>query len=151
MSCSYSFTGVSLSPEYKTFGISIVEDRTNSAEPNLAVSLREKIQSKFIEDNTLLYVDANKANLVFDIFITNLSDQFLSIEAGENVSAKKIIISVNVICYDMINNKKFFEQTFTNFQEYDPRGNYLVERKNAIESVFEKISEDILLRTVSNW
>lgn len=149
--CSYSFTGASLPSEYKSFGIAMIEDRTNSAEPNLITKFREKLTNKFINDNSLRYTDANKANLVFDITITNFSEQFLSIQAGENVTAKKLILSVNVICYDMINNKKYFEQTFTNFQDYDPRANFLQERNNAIETILDKISEDILLRTISNW
>lgn len=149
--CSYSFTGASLSSEYKSFGIATIEDRTNSAEPNLIPKFREKLINKFINDNTLQYTDANKANLVFDIFITNFSEQFVSIQAGENVAAKKLSINVNVICYDMITNKKYFEQSFTNYQDYDPRGNFLQERTNAIDAILDKISEDILLRTISNW
>jgi spore maturation protein CgeB len=149
--CSYSFTGASLPPEYKTFGIASFEDRTNSAEPNLVQKFREKLLNTFISDNSLKYTDPNKADLVFDVFITGFSDQLSSVASGENLKTKKISISVSVVCYDIKNNKKYYEQSFNNFQEYEIKQNVLVERSAAIESTINKLCEDILLRTVSNW
>lgn len=149
--CSYSFTGASMPTHLKTFFIATVDDRTGSAEPSLREKLRDKQTQKFISDNTITLASRNNADLIFDIYITGFTDTPSTITSGENVQSRKITITVNVTCKDMIKKAKYFEQSFSSYTDYKPSGAIMVARNQAIEESLDKIAEDIVLKTVSNW
>ena len=61
-----------------------------------------------------------------------------------------ITISVLVTYRDLVEKKNIFEKTFTNYGDYDPQGS-ITDRTNAVTTAVDKISDDILLDTVSGW
>ena len=67
------------------------------------------------------------------------------------IQVRKITITVNVTCKDMIKKAKYFEQSFSSYTDYKPSGAIMVARNQAIEESLDKIAEDIVLKTVSNW
>ena len=51
---------------------------------------------------------------------------------------------------DLIQRKAIYDKSFSNYGDY-PSGGTIEERKDAIETAIDLISEDILLDTVSGW
>ncbi len=148
--CAYSFTGASVPQHIKSIAIPVAEDRSGSGEPGLREMLTDKLTQKFIDDNTLQVTDKTNANSVLECNITSLTDAPAVVAAGENVKRRRITISVQVVYRDLVKRKTVFDKSFSNYGDY-PSGGSINERKTAIETAVDKISEDILLDTVSGW
>ena len=148
--CIYSFTGASVPEHLKTIAIPIADDRSGGAEPGLREKITEVLTQKFIDDNTLQVSDKSTANAVLECTIVALTDAPAIVSAGEQIATRRITISVLVVNKDLVKRKTIFEKTFSNYGDY-PSGGSIDSRKNAIEEAIEKITQDILLDTVSGW
>jgi hypothetical protein len=148
--CVYSFTGASVPQHLKTVAIPIAEDRSGSGEPGLKELLTDQLVQKFINDNTLQVTEKVNADAVLECVILPMSDAPAVVSAGENVQARRITLNIQVTYKDLVKRKTIFDKKFSNYGDY-PAGGTISERKNAIEVAMDKITEDILLDTVSGW
>jgi hypothetical protein len=148
--CAYSFTGASVAEHLKTIAIPIADDRSGSGEPGLRETLTQNLIQKFIDDNTLQVAERTTANAILECTIISLTDAPAIVSAGENITSRRITIGVKVIYRDLVERKTIFEKTFNNYSDY-PSSNPVQGRTDAINTAIDKISEDILLDTVSGW
>jgi hypothetical protein len=148
--CVYSFTGASVPQHLKTVAIPIAEDRSGSGEPGLKELLTDQLIQKFINDNTLQVTEKVNADAVLECVILPLSDAPAVVSAGENVQARRITLNIQVTYKDLVKRKTIFDKKFSNYGDY-PAGGTISQRRNAIEVAVDKITEDILLDTVSGW
>ena len=148
--CAYSFTGASVPKHIQTIAIPPADDRSGSGEPGLSEMLTNKLTQKFIDDNTLRIANKSNANAVLECTITSLSDAPAVVQAGENVTSRRITITIHVVYKDLVERKTIFDKSFSNYGDY-PSGNSsnLTVRRNAIEKAIDRITDDILLDTVS--
>ncbi|NWF50447.1 MAG: LptE family protein [Ignavibacteriaceae bacterium] len=144
--CAYSFTGASVPEHLRTIAIPIADDRSGVGEPGLRELLTNELIRKFIDDNTLQVTEKTKADAVLECTITSLSDAPSVVTAGENVTSRRVTVSVRVVYRDLVKRKTIFEKVFTNYGDYTSGS-----RRPAIEDAVNKITEDILLDTVSGW
>ncbi len=148
--CTYSFTGASVPEHLNTIAIPIAEDRSGAAEPGLREMLTEEIINKFIEDNSLQVAERTKADAIIECVIVSFSDAPSIVSAGENISLRRVTITVKVVYKDLVERKTIFDENFSNYGDYEP-ASVENKREDAIESAIDKISEDILLTVVSGW
>lgn len=148
--CVYSFTGASVPQHLKTIAIPIAEDRSGSGEPGLKELLTDQLIQKFINDNTLQVTEKVNADALLECVILPLSDAPAIISAGENVQARRITINVQVTYRDLVKRKTIFDKKFSDYGDY-PSGGTISQRNDAIQEAIDKITEDILLDTVSGW
>lgn len=148
--CVYSFTGASVPEHLKTIAIPIADDRSGGGEPGLREKITEVLTQKFIDDNTLQVTDKTSANAILECTIVSLADAPSIVTAGEQIATRRITISVSVVNKDLVKRKTIFEKTFSNYGDY-PSGGSTDQRRSAIEEAIEKITQDILLDTVSGW
>ena len=144
--CSYSFTGASVPEHLKTISIPIADDRSGSGEPGLRESLTNTLIQKFIDDNTFQVAERIKSDAVLECAITALKDAPAIVTAGENVTSRRITITVQVTYRDLVKRTTIYEKSFSNYGDY-----INIERSAAIQTAIDKITEDILLDTVSGW
>jgi hypothetical protein len=148
--CIYSFTGASVPEHLKTIAIPIADDRSGGAEPGLREKITEVLTQKFIDDNTLQVADKTTANAILECTIVSLTDAPAIVSAGEQITTRRVTISVLVVHKDLVKRKTIFEKTFSNYGDY-PSGGSIDSRRSAIEEAIQKITQDILLDTVSGW
>ena len=144
----YSFSGASVPSHLKSISIPIAEDRSGSGEPGLRELLTNQLIQKFIDDNSLQVSERGKANANLECTITGFADIPNIVAAGENITSRRLTINVKVIYNDNVNKKKIFDKVFSNYGNYPPAGN-LNDRKEAINTAIDRITEDILLSVVS--
>jgi hypothetical protein len=148
--CTYSFTGASVPEHLKTIAIPVAEDRSPAAIPGLRESLTENLIRKFIDDNSLQVTERTTANASLDCIITSVTDAPAIVSAGEEISSRRLTITVKVSYKDLVQRKTIFEKDFKNYADYPP-GADTNKREEAIDAAVDKISEDILLAVVSGW
>ena len=146
----YSFSRASVPSHLKSISIPIAEDRSGSGEPGLRELLTNQLIQKFIDDNSLQVSERGKANANLECTITGFADIPNIVAAGENITSRRLTINVKVIYNDNVNKKKIFDKVFSNYGNYPPAGN-LNDRKEAINTAIDRITEDILLSVVSGW
>lgn len=148
--CTYSFTGASVPEHLNSIAIPIAEDRSGAGEPGLRELLTEGLINKFIEDNSLQVAERTKADAILESVIVSFSDAPSIVSAGETISSRRVTITVKVVYKDLVERKTIFDESFSNYGDYEPAG---VEnnREQAIEKALDNISEDILLAVVSGW
>jgi len=149
--CVYSFTGASVPPHLKTIAIPIFEDRSGFSEPGLREEFTDKLTQLFIDDNTFQITDKTNADALLECAVTNLTDEPVVVSGGESVTTRRIKINVKVIYRDLVNKENIFDKTFSNSGDYDATSGGFESRQSGIETAVQRISEDILLSTVSNW
>jgi hypothetical protein len=148
--CFYSFTGASVPDHLQTIAIPIADDRSGSGEYGLRELFTNELTQKFIEDNNLNITDRTNANSVLECVISSYNDAPAVVRSGEIVESRRITISVSVVFRDLVKRRTIYERTFSSYGDY-PSGGSIDQRREAIQTAVDLLTDDILLDTVSGW
>jgi hypothetical protein len=148
--CFYSFTGSSVPPHLRTVVITLFDDQTGSAEPTLREEFTNRLIERFRQDNSLEVTDLPAADCALEGAVSSFTDQPTIVTAGETVQKARITLGVRALFRDQKLKKTVFEKTFTAWGEYDI-GADPAARASALTTALDKVTEDILLETVSGW
>ena len=149
--CAYSFTGASVPAHLKTIAIPLVDDQSGFGEPGLRESFTIQLTNLFINDNSLEVADRSHADSILEGVVTSVSDAPAMIQQGEQVSKRRITVSARFAFQDMKLRKKVWEKTFSYWGEYQSSGGGASQRQVGLQEAVRKLTEDILLETVSGW
>lgn len=148
--CPYSFTGASVPEHLKTVAIPFAEDRSGFGEPGLRESFTQTLIQKFIEDNNLQISDRANADAIIDCTITSINNAPAAVISGENVVTIRLTVSVQVAYRDLVKKKTLYDRQFSNYGNYAANSG-IAGRNEALTSAIDKLTDDILLETVSGW
>jgi hypothetical protein len=148
--CPYSFSGASVPPHLSTIAIPFTEDKSGAGESGLRESFTQKLTQKFIDDNNLKIADRNSANALLESVITLISDAPAVVATGENVTTRRISMTVQVSYKDLVMKKTVYDKQFNNYGDYSVADGKSG-RDAAVLVAIDKITDDILLETVSGW
>jgi hypothetical protein len=146
----YSFTGSSVPSHLKSIAIPLLDDQSGSGEPSVREKLTNKLIEKFRQDNSLQITERVNADAILEGTITSLTSKPQVISANETVTKQQITITVKMVYQDMKLKKKIWEKQFSEWGEYDLGGG-IQQRDAAIDAANDKLTEDILIETVSGW
>lgn len=144
----YSFTGSSVPPHLKTIAIPLFGDQSGFAEPAMKERLTQKLIDLFVGDNSLQIADKGTADSMLEGTITGVTDAPSVIQPGEIVSTRRVTMTVHVTFQDLKLRKKVWEKDFSDYGDYAPGTE---QRSSAVDQAIQKISENILIETVSGW
>ena len=147
--CPYSFTGASVPENWKTIAIPLVEDQSGYGEPGLREEFTTLLTTLFINDNSLQVAERSSADVVLSGSITNVVDAPAAVGGEEQVRTRRVTVTVRYRLKDMSTRRDVWEKTFSNWGEYPSGG--LSQVRAGLEEAIRKITEDILLETVSGW
>lgn len=148
--CPYSFTGASVPPHLESLAVPFAEDKSGSAEPGLRENFSTGLLNKFIEDNSFSITDRTQADAIIECVIVQFSDAPMVVNPGESVAARRITIGVQVRYRDLVKKITIYEKQFSNYGDY-ASSDGVTGKSSAIETALDKITDDILLETVSGW
>lgn len=147
----YGFKGNNPPEGIRTLAIPIFEDISGFSEAGLKENFTENLKSRIISDNTFILADKKTSDGVLYCTITNIKDDALVISGNENVTKRKITISVNVRFQNMKKQVKIWERVYENWGEYSSSETTFSQRERGIKDAENKICEDILNDITSNW
>lgn len=148
--CPYSFTGASVPKHLKTIAIPLIDDQSGFGEAGLREQFTTELTNMFISDNSLAVADRTTADSILEGIITSVSDAPSVVAQGEAVTKRRITMTVKYTYEDKVLRKKIWEKTFSQWGDYDSGGG-LSQRTAGLTDAIKKISEDVLLETVSGW
>ena len=142
----YSFSG-SLAPHLKTIAIPLFDDRT--AEFGIKEELTDALIDEFTRDNTLKIADRNEADIVLQGTIVSLNDRAGAYDQQETVQDIRVYLTVNIKCEDMVKRNTLWEERLTQWGTYEPSSPDA--RIEGVAEAIEKLTSDILNKTVAGW
>ncbi len=148
--CPYTFTGASIPPHLHTIAIPLVDDQSAFGEAGLREQFTTELTSQFTADNSLEVTDRTTADCILQGVITNVSDAPQVVGQGEQVTTRRITVTVKFTFQDMKLRRKIWEKSLSNWGEYDSGAGF-TQRQTGLQDAIRKLAEDILLETVSGW
>jgi len=146
--CSYYSLKGSLPPHLKTVAIPLFENQT--AEFGITESFTDVVIDEFVRDGSLKIAERSTADVLVQGIITSISDRAGAYDQQEVVQDIKVYITVRVECTDQVKRQTMWSERITQFGTYDPAEGP-DGRTSAYEEAYEKLSQEILNKTVSNW
>ncbi len=144
----YSFTGSSVPVHIKTIAITLFDDQSGFGEAGVREKISQKLVELFTNDNNLEIGAKTNSDSILEGAITAIRDEPAVITAGEQTKSRRITITVHAVYTDMKLRKKVWERDFSQMGEYTVPGDT---RTSAVDIAINKITEDILIETVSGW
>ncbi len=148
--CPYSFTGASVPAHLKTIGIPLVDDQSGFGSAGLREKFTTALINLFIGDNTLTVADRGTADAILEGVIASVRDAPSAVGQGEQVRQRRVTVTAKFVLKDMKLRRTMWEKTLSNWGDYDSGGGPS-QQDAGIQEAIRKLSEDVLLETVSGW
>lgn len=146
----YSFRGISIEPDVKTYYVVPFTDQTAGMVPNLGADFTEKLNVKIRNESPLVYSNTDP-DVEFSGAITRYQVTAESPQPGKDVAFNRLTIAVRV---DYTNNlheessKSFTESWFT---EFPSDQNLLDIQDGEVETITDQLIENIFTKAFTNW
>lgn len=145
----YSFKGGSLPEHIKTISFAPIVDNSNYGNPVYRDLFFNELIKKFQRDNSLKVIEGT-GDSKLTVTINSIRDETAYVKPGELEKERKITMEVTVEFFDAVKGKSIYNRKFSNYAIYSVSA-VPTSRDNAIEEVISKLTDDILLSTVSGW
>lgn len=147
---SLSFSGTSIPLEVETFSVSFIENNAPINSPLLSQSFTEKLKQKFIQE-TRLGIEERNGDFDFSGEILSYVVAPVSAQSTDNAQLNRLTITARIKLVCPINPKLEFDQSFTNFSDFDATQNFssLEERLNI--EITDMLVQQIFNKAAINW
>ena len=150
VACGYSTTSRT-AKDIRTIYVPFFENKTS--EPNLEISVTERVIQHLVTDNTLKVVTEDGADAVLEGQIVEFRNQPFSFNSELNAEEYHVVIRVVATLYNRRQNEPIWQN-----RSFQGDGSYFVEQvedgrtiDDAIDESIREITERILNLTVQDW
>lgn len=152
ISCGiYSFSGISISPDVKTFEVRKFNNEATIIEAGLDRTFTVGLQD-FILNQTNLDLTTNNGDIVYEGEITQFYIAPNNADTTTSTAENRLTIAVRVRFFDTKNTENDLEKTFSFFFDYDSADSLTgATADEAFETIFERIHQDIVTATLAKW
>jgi predicted transcriptional regulator len=146
----YSFSGTSIAPDVTSINVETIENRALRVNPILSNNITEELKDKYRRLTKLTLLDDN-ADLLVEGHIVSYETASLAVTAQEVASQNRLTVTVRI---SFTNNKypeENFEKNYAAFEDYPSTSSLDAVEARLVESIVDKITEQIFNDTVANW
>ncbi len=146
----YSFSGISISPETKTFQVNFFQNQSPRIFPGADQTFTNQLQD-LILNQTNLSLTTSSGDIVYEGEI--VQDYVSPNTATSDITAaqNRLTIAVNMRFYDAKDSTQDLEQRFSFFFDYPADRSENAIRDEALQVIFERITQDIFNATLAKW
>jgi len=148
--CAYSFRGGALPPEVRTIQVEAFPNEAEVVIPTLSQTLTEAIRQKFITQ-TPLALTRSGGDLVLRGRITEYRVAPVAIQGEQQAAQNRLSITIFVECQSMRFPELSWQQSFMNFIDFPATANVGQVQETLIQELSERLAQDIVNKTLSNW
>lgn len=145
----YSFRGGTVPEHIRTITISAIIDNSNYGNPLYKELILNTLVNKFQRDNTLKIIETG-GDSKLRVTINSIREETAFVRQGELERERKFTMDLSVEFYDAVKNRVIWKRNFSNYSIF-PVAGIPVSRDAAANEVIDKITDDILISTVSGW
>ncbi len=147
----YSFSGISISPDVKTFEVRQFSNQAPIVEPGLDRRYTIELQD-FILNQTNLDLVTSNGDIIYEGEITQFYIAPNTATADQTAAESRLTIGIRLRYIDTKNEENDLEQTFSFFYDY-PSSQLLTgdTAETAFTEIFERITQDMVNATLAKW
>ena len=146
----YSFSGTSIAPDVKSITVYNIENRAMRINPTLSSNLTEELKEKY-RRLTKLSLLGDGGDLKVEGQIMSYETASIAVTAQEIAAQNRLTVTVKII----FTNEKYphenFERNFAAFEDYPSTTSLDAVEARLVDSIVEKLVEEIFNATVANW
>ncbi len=149
----YSFKGISIDPNIKTFFVRNFDNVAPNAPPTLAVDFTERLKDK-VRSETPLALNNETPDAEFSGRITDFRVVPVAPKPGEVVALNRLEIRFQInytVNKDEVAGSWVSERSFSHFAEYDNDRDLLLIQDQLIKQITDQILEDVFNAAFNNW
>lgn len=147
---AYSFTGTNISPDTKTFQVDFFQNQASIIIPGIDQTFTNQLQDIILNQTNLDLVTSN-GDIAYEGEIVQYYVAPTNATSANTAAQNRLTIAVNVRFYDTKNPKEDLEQRFSFFFDYPASQAETAVRDEAIQVIYERITQDILNATLAKW
>lgn len=152
---AYSFTGISLPPETKTFQVNYFQNYAgntpgSTVEPGLERDFKIALEELILNQTSLDLVRSN-GDLVFEGEITEFRISPTTSTANNTAAQNRLTMSVMVRYFNKQDEESDFEQRFSFYYDYPASSLLNSVKEEALTEIFERITQDIINKALADW
>lgn len=147
----YSFTGISVNPDVKTFQVNYFQNNSAIVEPGIDRDFTVALQDLILNQTSLDLV-TNNGDLVYEGEIVEYYIAPITATAENTAAQNRLTLSINVRFFNNKNTEDDFEKRFSFF--FDFGGSSQLTGSNldsAIAEIYERITQDVLNDSLAKW
>ena len=151
----YSFTGASIPAGTKTFQVNFFENLAGNrpgsiVEPGLDQEFTIALQDLLLNQTNLSIVN-KEGDLVYEGEIVEFSVTPMSATSEIKAAQNRLTMAINLRYYNIKNEEDDFEKRFSHFYDFAADLQVYDIRDNALDEIFERITQDIFNETLAKW
>ncbi len=149
---TYSFTGADIDySTTKTFQVNYFKNNAPIVEPGIDRDFTLMLQDLLLNQTNLDLVNSS-GDLIFEGEIVEYYIAPITATSDITAAQNRLTISVNVQFYNTKEELKDFDQRFSFYYDYDGSAQLVGSQKDeAINVIFERITQDIFNASLANW
>lgn len=147
----YSFSGASIPDNVKSFQVNFFRNNAQIIEPGLDRDFTQALQD-LIVNQTSLDLTNQGGDLIYEGEIVEYYVAPMSATAQNTAAENRLTIAVNVRFYDAKNEGNDLEQRFSFYYDYSGSAQLVGSQlDDAVNVIFERITQDIFNATLAKW
>ena len=147
---SYSFTGVSLPPQTRTYSVYYFPNRARLVNPTLSQFFTEELKDK-LRRQSPLRESAEDGDLIYEGFIENYDLSPVSIQKGDAAAQNRLTIAISIKYTNRFDTSQNFERSFSGYEDFDSSMSWSRIEDEIVPLIIDKIIEDLFNTTIANW
>jgi Lipopolysaccharide-assembly len=148
----YSFKGVSIDPDTKSFSVALFTTSATAAPPTLAQTFTEKLKDKVRNNTRLSLVNTDGADLQISGQVVGYDVSAISPQPNQPAENNQLRITIAVDLLDNKNEKGSWKQSFSFQADFPGTGQLVNFQDQLIKQITDKILEDIFNKAFTeNW
>ncbi len=150
VSCKYSFRGIDIPQDIKTFYVGPFEITATNAEPTISQIFTERLKDKILTESRLTFVQADP-DCEFIGSINTYRVSPVAPQPGETTAFNRLDISVKVEFVNYKDDTKNWDKNFPYFADFPSDQNLLDVQDELIEDINDQLVEDIFNKAFTSW
>jgi len=147
---NYTLSGASIAPEVETVSVQHFVNRAPLGVANMEQYITNELKDKFKSQTRLTTVN-DAGDLNFEGEIVDFNTKPMAITQNEKAAQNRLTIAVRVKFTNEVEPKYNFDQTFSQYEDYDSDQDLASVEQELMEKIVEKLIEDIFNKSVVNW
>jgi hypothetical protein len=147
---SYSFSGVNISEDVKTYSVDYFQNRAALVQAQLSQEFTNALMDK-IQNNTSLNLANDGGDVSFSGEITGYETRPTAITSAETAARNRLTITVRVKYTNVVEPELDFDTSFSRYEDYDASQNLSDVENQLIELIVENLVEDIFNQAFVSW
>jgi hypothetical protein len=145
---SYSFVDGSINAN--TFSVAMFEEQAANAPAGYGGLFTDYLKD-FMIGRTKLKLKDLDSDIQINGKITGYNTAPAAIQSSETAALNRLTVTILVTAINKVNDEESFEQTFSQFSDYDSSSDLSTVETELLEDINSKIAQAIVNKLSSNW